>query len=505
MAIVEPAYTLLKRPQDLVQKNDFYNLKEQLENYLDSNELNEKQKEAFIVTFMQKLTLLWGPPGTGKTKTLSEIIRGWLENYPGKLRILIGSNNYNVIDSLLEKSSGFEVDYEILRVRSTTREPFVHNKIKDLTSSSSSKEEFYSEMAMEDKHIIVGSTWMQILKIVNNNAKKKVDAQELFDLIIIDEASQVSTSTAMAYFLLAKKNAHFILSGDPKQLGPIYSYDPKKLDNFIFDNIFTYFQEQFKIKTVSLNETYRSNKEISSWPAERFYDNDYTSVNAQQLLDLKLTNRDKPKNWPKELFWSEILYDIINPESPIIALVHDDTTSTLSNKIESELASSITYLFHYLLDDTEEFWTNKYGIVTPHRAQISSIRNQIDSLNHETLSDKIELGVNTVDKYQGDERDFILASYTVADRDFINSEEDFILSARRFNVTLTRARKKFILLISKSLIEYLSDDIDIAKEGSSLQMFVTSYCSSNSHNFKMIHNNQDVNIQIKQIDKSLLH
>ncbi|MFY4842817.1 AAA domain-containing protein, partial [Aliarcobacter butzleri] len=84
------------------------------------------------------------------------------------------------------------------------------------------------------------------------------------------------------------------------------------------------------------------------------------------------------------------------------------------------------------------------------------------------------MGINTVDKYQGDERDFILASYAVSDKDFISSEEDFILSARRFNVTLTRARKKFILLISKSLIEYLSDDIDIAKEGSSLQMFVSS-------------------------------
>lgn len=501
MAIVEPAYTLLKRPQNLVQENDFYNLKEQLLVYLESHELNEKQKKAFITTFMQKLTLLWGPPGTGKTKTLSEIIKGWLENYPGKLRILIGSNNYNVIDSLLEKSSGFNLEYEILRVRSSTRESYIHNKIKDLTSSN--KKEFYNEITQENKHIIVGATWMQLLKLVNENAKKKVESQELFDLIIIDEASQVSTSTALAYFLLAKKDAHFILSGDPKQLGPIYAYDPRKLENFIFDNIFTYFQEQFKIKEVSLNETYRSNNEISSWPAVRFYDNDYTSVNAQQLLSLDVGERKKPIDWPKDLFWSDILYDIINPENPVIALVHDDTTSTLSNKIESELASAITFLYYSLINDKNEFWTNLYGIVTPHRAQISSIRNQIACFGNKRLNHEIELGINTVDKYQGDERDFILASYAVSDKDFISSEEDFILSARRFNVTLTRARKKFILLISKSLIEYLSDDIEIAKEGSSLQMFVSSYCSLSSNNFKMSHNNQDINIQIKQIDKNL--
>ncbi|MFW0696999.1 AAA domain-containing protein, partial [Aliarcobacter butzleri] len=79
-----------------------------------------------------------------------------------------------------------------------------------------------------------------------------------------------------------------------------------------------------------------------------------------------------------------------------------------------------------------------------HRAQISSIRNQIACFGNKRLNHEIELGINTVDKYQGDERDFILASYAVSDKDFISSEEDFILSARRFNVTLTRARKKFI-------------------------------------------------------------
>jgi hypothetical protein len=85
--------------------------------------------------------------------------------------------------------------------------------------------------------------------------------------------------------------------------------------------------------------------------------------------------------------------------------------------------------------------------------------------------------VDTVDRFQGLERDFIIASYAVADTDFIRSEEDFILNPRRFNVTLTRPRSKFVMFVSQSLVQHLPSDIEVARDAANLQLFVTEYCN----------------------------
>ena len=86
--------------------------------------------------------------------------------------------------------------------------------------------------------------------------------------------------------------------------------------------------------------------------------------------------------------------------------------------------------------------------------------------------------MDTVDRVQGQERDLIIASYAVSDRDFVRSEEAFILDPRRFNVTLTRARTKFVMLVSQALIQHLPSDAQVARDASHLQLFVENYCSS---------------------------
>jgi hypothetical protein len=124
----------------------------------------------------------------------------------------------------------------------------------------------------------------------------------------------------------------------------------------------------------------------------------------------------------------------------------------------------------------QEFWTQKIGIVTPHRAQMASIRNLLVDAAGMTMDQPPF--VDTVDRFQGQERDLILSSYVVADRDFVASEDAFILSPRRFNVTLTRARSKFVMLISDALLQYLPSDPDVARDAAHLQLFAEQYCSS---------------------------
>jgi superfamily I DNA and/or RNA helicase len=84
--------------------------------------------------------------------------------------------------------------------------------------------------------------------------------------------------------------------------------------------------------------------------------------------------------------------------------------------------------------------------------------------------------VDTVDRFQGQERDVIIASYAVADRDFVASEEEFILEARRFNVTQIRARSKFVMFVNNSVLQHLPADLQVARDPAHLQLFVENYC-----------------------------
>jgi hypothetical protein len=120
------------------------------------------------------------------------------------------------------------------------------------------------------------------------------------------------------------------------------------------------------------------------------------------------------------------------------------------------------------------FYEERLGIVTPHRAQRSNIQNLLNK--HAGIDINATMVVDTVDRFQGQERDLIIASYTVADKDFVSDEEDFILDPRRFNVSLTRAKSKFIMLISDSILQHLPSDKNVASNASHIQLFAEKYC-----------------------------
>jgi hypothetical protein len=86
---------------------------------------------------------------------------------------------------------------------------------------------------------------------------------------------------------------------------------------------------------------------------------------------------------------------------------------------------------------------------------------------------------------QGQKRDLIIASYAVADRDFVRAEEQNILDPCRFNVTLTRARSKFIMLVSDALIQHLPLDAQVARDTAHLQLFAENYFSSVSDSMRL--------------------
>lgn len=90
----------------------------------------------------------------------------------------------------------------------------------------------------------------------------------------------------------------------------------------------------------------------------------------------------------------------------------------------------------------------------------------------------IREAVDTVERFQGQERDIMIASYALGDPDAIRDEDEFLMSLNRFNVMVSRSRAKMITLVSQEIVDHLPRDIEVLKQSRLLKIFAESFCSS---------------------------
>jgi hypothetical protein len=519
--LTEPAHSLLYAPQSLpppAAPPDMGTLLDRVHQTV-KKPLNARQQDAFRSSFQERLTILWGPPGTGKTATLAAMILGWLEHAwetGAPCAICVGSSNWNAIDNVLTSVA------RLLKARLTRDAGTMPTFIKRVTSASSQPRDdegiddvqrhtIAADVLRRDLNdltdcLVVGSTWLQLRKLCSDKdvasahaAEEDSDLSETpledalsdervepttdrwFDLIVLDEASQVKVAEAAGYFLLAGENANVVLAGDHQQLGPVYRFQMQDDENGLLDCIYSYIHKTFEWTPVPLAMNYRTNAEISTWPRDRFYPEGYESFHPARRLAINLpTGTTAPDGWPAGLTWTDAYLRILDPDLPVAVITYPAQPYSVFNPFEAQTAVALACLYRLMLRrdgqvDDEYFWRERLGIVTPHRAQMSTVKNLLlDSAGFPPSPAPV---VDTVDRFQGQERDMIIASYAVADRDFIAQEESFILSHRRFNVTLTRARSKFILLVSDAVVQYLPSDLQVARDAAHLQLFVENYCS----------------------------
>jgi len=114
----------------------------------------------------------------------------------------------------------------------------------------------------------------------------------------------------------------------------------------------------------------------------------------------------------------------------------------------------------------QEFWKRAVGVVTPHRAQQGLIISRLQDVFQATgqIADAIRDAVDTVERFQGQQRDVIIASYALGDPDQIAEEEEFLMSLNRFNVMASRARAKLIVLVSREVVDHLANEVTILHE-----------------------------------------
>jgi superfamily I DNA and/or RNA helicase len=257
----------------------------------------------------------------------------------------------------------------------------------------------------------------------------------LFDVAIIDEASQCDIASCMPILFRCKKA---VIVGDDKQLPHLSFLEKSKEQSFLSQyEIPDKYQLMWKFRTnsmfdlanyystkpVLLDEHFRSYAPIIDFSNKEFYGdririmsqcNDNKVLELVQVEDGKVDS-EMTRNMPEVEAIMQRLQEIIQEDDRI--------------KDDEHIPVSV-------------------GIISPFRGQVELIKKALTQLYPESILRKHKIEVGTAHTFQGDERDIIMLSWAVANNSF-NQSLTFLQIPNLFNVAITRARKKQIIFLSK--------------------------------------------------------
>lgn len=386
----------------------------------EGTELNQSQKEAFVKAYStENYFLIQGPPGSGKTWLLAHLA---IEFAKEGNKVLVTASTHTAINNALQKTSTLSHSPDIIKVGNKIQSDGLYYNGSDAKNIPDFRRSGYGDTS---SGIIVGATCYA-------PHTRKLDFMN-WDVIIIDEAGQLSIPLAMAAMVKGKK---FIFIGDHKQLPPILSdnQDDIVFTKSIFEHLFQF------APGLMLNTTYRMNKEINRFPGRQFYDGMLLpeAKNANWILNI-------PNNFDRH----QAILDSTKPE---VLFCHHHQSHYSRSEYEAEMIAEFVEEFIKKGISPDEI-----AIITPFRAQMRQIKKSLSSLKiYDQIKDK--LFVDTIERIQGQERDIVI--YSLATSDPVKAEQraDFFFNPNRFNVALTRAKKKRIVIGNKSLFEYVSKD-----------------------------------------------
>ncbi len=444
-------------------------------------ELDEFQCEAVekILSLRDDdLLLIIGPPGTGKTRVIQKA--AYLLMQRGE-KVLISSHTNRAVDNALEKlpvekclrvgrpekilpnlrkymlsykaktSLGKRLDAIENRIKELKREKAdlmrhklwlrkirggslrnvsfkVRNELKrvnrelaDLFSARNSWLKIESERLV-NRTAIIGSTLIksQLYPLANTR----------FDIVFIDESSQASITLALLGMVKGKK---WVLIGDHKQLLPIFKSvkDYKRQEEL---SAFVNLLKKYKKRSLWLRMHYRSNSKIIGFSSKYIYDSMVKP--SPKCANFKLVYERPPK------------LELLDPEKPVV-FVHCRGTSirgerSFYNEAEQEACLGITT---DLLEAGVK--PENIAIIAPYVAQKKHLASKIHESN---------LEVNTVDAFQGREKDVVIFSVTATTRRTLK----FASNPNRLNVAFTRPKYKLIVVGNgKAIVQ--NDDLLIYK------------------------------------------
>ncbi|KAG7911030.1 hypothetical protein KL906_001410 [Ogataea polymorpha] len=251
-----------------------------------------------------------------------------------------------------------------------------------------------------------------------------------FDTVVIDEAAQCIELSAIIPLRYGAKRC--IMVGDPNQLPPTVL--SQKAASFNYEqSLFVRMQNNHDNAVFLLNVQYRMHPEISKFPSKEFYDS--------KLLDGSGMAEKTARPWHAIQEYGP--YRFFNIEG---SHQQNEQTKSLYNYAEAKIALEIVSDLFALFPD--EQWPGKIGIISPYKEQIRCIREVFVQKFGFAITKEIDF--NTVDGFQGQEKDIVLFSCVRAGEQ--NSGVGFLGDVRRMNVALTRARSSLWVLGSRETL-----------------------------------------------------
>lgn len=395
--------------------------------------LNSEQSRAIELAAQNTLTLIHGPPGTGKTATAAALTYQLCTQYEAPVLVCAGSNS--AVDLLAARIG--ETGLVVRRVYSKRmkmirdEQPETYRQITNNSDNSelpitvsvvgtrnqktrthptelTSGEDFTGVDAICTTCVEAGSATLRNLQIKT---------------VILDETSMITEPEALIAMVHA--NTRVVLIGDPQQLGTVVRSQKAEqggLGVTLYDRLI-----RLGHKSLLLRTQYRMHSGLAQFPNEYFYDNKLITGCADEERSLSQLKDFWPHSNIPSLF-----IDIKSQETK------DRYTNSYLNSEEVKVIIDLIRQFTNL-----GIAGHQIGIISMYEAQRRELQECLDAAPRSSNVSYSQVQISSVDAFQGQERDLIILSCVRSNK---NRNIGFLSDIKRLNAALTRARMGLVLV-----------------------------------------------------------